>query len=302
MTTKEIKAEIESLSNIQILVQSYEEIAAFYMRRTRSNVLQKREFLEGLSVIFHQVKLSYKSELKKLVHEKKLKPHTTTLRKHNGKTILVLVSANTGLYGDIVKRTFNLFMEEVKTRSTSSGQADIAIIGRLGNQLFQFENIQRPYTYFDFPDNKVDSLLLARIVGFLLGYEEIYAFYGKFQTVVNQIPTKSSITGDDESQHQGEATKSIVGTTDANVKYIFEPSLENILTFFESEILASIFEQALYESQLAKFASRMITLDAAAENIKNSLDKTNFTQQKQRHRLQNTKQLNNLASYALRTK
>ena len=287
MTDKEVKQEINHLSNIKILVVAYEEIAASYMRRVRNNVVQKREFLDGIFLIFQQVKASYKAEIEKLLRKKKGKK-TMSIKKGNGKKVLVFISANTGLYGDIVKKTYDLFMEEVK-----KGQTDITIIGRLGTVLFQGETENHPFTYFDFPDNRVDSDLLRKIILHLIEYEEIIVFYGKFQTVVNQIPIRSNIAGDEVlANKQEEASKTII-------KYIFEPSLENILKFFESEIFASIFEQTVYESQLAKFASRMITLDKANENIKETLKKAYFTEQKIKHRTLNAKQLNSLSSFSL---
>lgn len=288
MTDKEVKQEIEHLGNIKILVQAYEEIAASYMRRVRNNVVRKREFLDGLSFIFQEVKASYKAEIEILLRKKKSKK-TQSVKERNGKKVTIFISANTGLYGDIVKKTYDLFMEEVK-----KGQTDITIIGRLGTVLFQADTKDRAFTYFDFPDNRVDLNLLKKIVEHLIEYEEIIVFYGKFQTVVNQTPVRSNISGNEvlTQNSESENIKTVV-------KYIFEPSLENILNFFESEIFASIFEQAVYESQLAKFASRMITLDKANENIKGTLQKAFYTEQKIKHRMLNAKQLNSLSSFSL---
>ena len=39
----------------------------------------------------------------------------------------------------------------------------------------------------------------------------------------------------------------------SEIKYFFEPSLEKVISFFEKEIIAAIFEQEVYESLLAKF-------------------------------------------------
>ena len=291
MVFKELLAELDQLGNLRSIISAYEEIAASYMRRIRNNVVQKREFLDGLSVIFSQVKNSYKAEIEVLLAQKKKtsKDLKTSVRPKNGKTVLVLLSANTGLYGSIVKQTYDLFINEVK-----KGQSDVAIIGRLGNLFFKNESIKTSVSYFDFPDNTVDQNALRDIVEFLINYEKIVVFYGEFQNVVTQKPTASSISGDSKPTTAQQQTAPVPG-----IKYIFEPSLVEILSFFEGEILASIFEQTMYESQLAKFASRMITLDQALENIKNNMSKSNFQYQQIKHRNQNAKQLNSLSGVSL---
>jgi len=51
-------------------------------------------------------------------------------------------------------------------------------------------------------------------------------------------------------------------------KYLFEPSPEAVLEFFESEIIISLFNQCLLEHQLARYASRTIAMYRARENAK----------------------------------
>ena len=48
------------------------------------------------------------------------------------------------------------------------------------------------------------------------------------------------------------------------------------MEFFEAEIFASLFEQTIFESQLAKFASRMTSLELRVENIRDILKKINL--------------------------
>ncbi len=93
-----------------------------------------------------------------------------------------------------------------------------------------------------------------------------------------------------------DTTTTVTSTT---VKYLFEPSLEKILQFFEAEIFASIFEQTIHESQLAKNGSRMLLLDNASQNIKDSLKKTELHLRILKHRQTNTKQLNALTGMSM---
>ncbi len=294
-SNKEVLFELEQLHGLKTLVQAYEEIAASYMRRIRNSVIQSRGFLSGLASVFIQVKGSYRNEILTIMKNKKIKdPKKLTFVKHNGKTAYVLLSANTGLYGDIVKKTYQLFLEHIRNLKQTSQQVEITIIGRLGVQLFKDEHIPLPYTFFDFPDNKVDSESLKKITSHLLEFEKIIVFYGQFQNVVYQKASVASVSGDEISQESISQTN---GKT--AVKYFFEPSLENILSFFEKEILASIFEQTVHESHLAKFASRMVTLDLAVDNIKGKLKHVQLDFDRQKHKLQNKKQQQALSGVTL---
>ncbi len=285
-TKKTISEELESLGSFRDLVQTYEEIAATHMRKVRSTVLGNRDFLDGIKLIFQKVRSSYKEEVTQiLLKRNKNHPEAQHFFRHNGKTVYVLISANAGLYGSIIQETFNLFITEVKKKP-----ADVTIIGKLGLQTFKDLNLKIPYTYFDFPDNNIDPIQLKDIARHLTNYEEVIAFYPQFTNIITQYPTRGSITGellDDKN------------TTVKPEKFIFEPSLERVLAFFETQIITALFEQTLSESQLAKFASRMINLDKASDNIKELIGKGTFESQKISHYIENRKQRSLLSSMSL---
>src|SRR3989344_5132740 len=154
-----IEGEIGSLSGLGGIVTTYKEIAASRITRTKSSVVKGHNFLSEINEIFQQVKESYKQELIQLAKKKKVSdPSKLSFTKHNGKTVSVFLSSNTGLYGDIVQRTFDLFQKQ----SLNSGH-DIAVMGRLGLYLVQQAKFPPPYAYFDFPDNKVDDQKLHEI-------------------------------------------------------------------------------------------------------------------------------------------
>lgn len=275
---QEVNSEIERLTAIKSLVQAYEEIAASRMKKIRESVLKSRDFQTGLADVLRNVQSSYKKEVERIMKKKKITdPSKISLVPKNGKTVSLFISANAGLYGDIVLKTFNLFLENIK-----NSQSDIVVIGKLGESLLKERGFDKKYTYFDFPDSHVDHNALKNIAAFLVQYEKILVFHGQFESVVTQNPNISNIS---------DTGTLSTDETNANSKYIFEPSLENIIIFFEKEIFASIFEQTISESQLAKFACRMVTLDKATENIKGNLKKVQLERRIITHREMNRKQL-----------
>lgn len=275
---KQIALEIENLNSLKILIETYEEIAALRMRKIRSTVLQSRDFNRGLNEVFHQLKVSYQNQIRSLVTNKKVKDiEKLSFIKRNGKTIYVFLSANTRLYGNIVQETFLKLQEYLEHIP-----ADVAIIGRLGRKQFESSFPNTPFQFFEFPDTQVEKVQLENLIQTLIQYEKIYIFYGRFETISQQKPSILDVYG--EEAFEAKRTKT------ADVKYIFEPSLQEIMIFFEKEIFASIVEQTLRESELAKFAARMIELDSASENIKGDLKKVKLLGRISKHRSENKKQ------------
>lgn len=279
---KEVIAEIDYLFTLTTILETYEEIAASRMQRIRNQVLLSRDFVFEINNISLQIKSSYKKEMEKLTRKSNLKdPNKISFRTKNGKTLLVFLSSNTGLYGNIIRDTFNLFSQKVK-----EGKSDLAILGKLGLQFFQEEFGHMPFTYFDLPDNKIDEETFRKIIDHIVQYERVIVFYQQFQSIVSQRPQEAPISGEVTTQKLAVP----------QVKYLFEPSLEKILGFFEKETFASAFEQTIYESQLAKFASRMISLDSAVGNTKDRLKQSIFQKDRMQHQTINKKQTETVSS------
>jgi ATP synthase F1 gamma subunit len=278
----DINEKIGEIDTLQKLVDAYEEIASIRMKKTRSSVLSNRNFQDEINLLFDQVRLSYVKEVASLAKKKGPKDKNITFLPHNGKIVAVLLSANTGLYGEIVGQTFQKFIGEAR-----EGTSELTIVGKHGLSLYLAEGLNKPYTYFDLPDYGQDKMQLAEIVKHIVQYEEIHVYYGKFKNVISQEVTKLAISAEISLSEKG-ITKPI--------SYIFEPSLEKILMFFETEIFASLFEQAVKESQLAKFASRFLAMDRAMGNIKEELKNMSFEKIRIVHNNSNRKQLDMLTS------
>lgn len=290
ITKKEVDSEIDYLGALRLILESYEEIAASRMGRIRSSVLKSRDFLLEINTIFQQVKSSYREEMSLLMKRKKIKdPKELTFLTRNGKTLYVLISANTGLYGNIVRRTYNLFMEVLKRDKAQ----DVLIIGKLGYNLFEAEKIDVPAAYFDFPDDRIDKEKLKKIVAHIIQYQKVLVFYEQFNNVVNQEPIITNISGDPLSYNKTDMPQA------AQAKYFFEPTLEKIMAFFEKEIVASIFEQTVLESELAKFAARMVALDSSSENTKTRLKQVIFQRERLKHQKANKEQVGKFSAMNL---
>ena len=69
--------------------------------------------------------------------------------------------------------------------------------------------------------------------------------------------------------------------------------------FFETQVLGSRMEQIAREGQLAKFASRVMAMDRASENIRSRIGILELGRLRARHAVTNRKQVNRIASMRL---
>lgn len=286
MDKKSLNTEIVNLETLQSLAYAYAQISSNRMKSIRESVVSSRDYLGDLNEIFRELRNSYKKEVEKLMKKKSKGGKPVTFLSHNGRTVSVLISANAGLYGEVVPRTFELFVKDVQEKGTEA-----TIIGKLGLSLFLGKEPTRPHTYFDFPDFGVDPAKLGEIIGHLVQYEKIQIYYAKFNNIVNQEPAIFNL----EAETPVATYTPEQRPTDVT-PYLFEPSLEKILIFFETEMFGSLFEQTVKESQLAKFASRMLAMDTAGENVKGQLSKLKMEKLKYTHYISNRKQLDSMSA------
>lgn len=283
-----LQNEIREITTLQGVIESYEEIAAMRMRKIKNQVLSNRDFFGGLADVYRQVEHTYRVELVKLFVRRKKARQDVSIDKKD-KTVSVVLTANTGFYGNIVRDTFNHFISQIDTKKT-----DVVVVGKVGSRLYSFSRPDDGFKYFDLDDSETNSTQVSEIVNYLKDYDNIVVYHGKFESILQQKPVESYVSGDLTEFDQmvgNEATKSI--------ECIFEPSLDDVVTFFETQLLSSLFEQSVYEHTLSKYTSRMVNLDGAIPNIKEVLRRTVFERQKFKHKKFNGQQLNVLASMSL---
>ncbi|HEX7042321.1 MAG TPA: F0F1 ATP synthase subunit gamma [Patescibacteria group bacterium] len=287
---KLVQEDLEALNSLKDLAESYEEIAVIRMQNIRDSVLKTRDFLAELSDIFVDLKSSYEREVKDLLSRIKRGEKTILhgLQK-NGKKLMVYLSSNGRLYGSVTQKTFKLFIEELKHPDNST--SDIVVIGNAGREMFEGSETgkNKPYEYFEIPDTSVDVTHIKKLMQKFLQYEKVYVYYGKFGNVVKQSPIASSITGEDIFETE------IVTPTPREDRFIFEPTLEKIFHFFETQIMANLFSQTLLENQLARHASRVNAMEEALGHIEEESKKLNQMKNRIRHLMQNKKQLETIS-------
>lgn len=283
---QELKSDLGLLNVLKLVSEAYEEVAVMRMRKIRNSVLSTREFLNGISDVYVDIKNSRKEQI--LLEGKRAAVKT---RVKNGKKVSVLLSTNAKLYGEIVSKVYKMFLDSVNKENT-----EVAIVGKLGRDLYEEYEGKKPYKYFEIPDVNVKATDLKDLAYFILNFETVNVFYGRFEGFLSQNPVFSNISGDLLLTEQATSTPA---KPQIREYYIFEPSLEVLADFFETQIFVSLLKQTINESELSKQASRVRAMEKALENVDQSYKSLYIDQRRLKKETENRKQLSRISGIAL---
>jgi len=295
---KSILTQIEDLTGFKDIVGASEEIASMKMRTIRNRVLLSRDLNAELTEIYREVSISYKNQIIQIMQLKKtdkarkqISSSQMSLKTGNGKHGVVYLSANSGLFSKILEKTYYEFTAYLKQHP----EASPIIIGEFGKNLYSTEFPGRPFLFYPSAEGANSENAMKKITEDLAGYSSVVIFYAKFETMANQTATMLDVSGQDTINPNTSKPQLPTPAT----HYLFEPSLEKIILFFETEIFAGIIQQTVTESELARYASRITTLDAARENIDQQLKKTSLEKRFAIHRMMNKKQTEAITGISL---
>lgn len=286
---KTIREQLDLSSALQVIAQVYEEISIAQIKHIRDSVLNNRKFLDDLLDLINDVKSAHNDVIELMKKEHKNK--TQQKEKEAEKTLCVLISANTKLYGDIIQHVFEVF-----TKAIDEPNTDVMIIGRFGRELYRERHIKKPYSYFEIPDNKVLPQDLKPIIFNMVKYKKVVVYHGQFQNIIMQKPAISTIAGHLMSDPDVASSHPVTKSTH---QYLFEPSLKEIVTFFETQFTTTLFYQSIHESELARNASRVKAMEESLDNIRHNEKKLRAVQRLLRKREDNKKQLERMSSASL---
>jgi len=250
-TLKKIDQQLKMISALNSITTVYQEIAHLKMMEIRKEVLKTREFLEQLAKVYHSVKKSYLKFFKKGGGKE-----PAFITKKRG-TVAIFLAANEFFYGTLILDIWSKIYDFWKNNKT-----DLVVVGRLGKYLAESYKLGNKIFYFELNDEKPEEEkeVIKEIIEFVKKYEKIVVFHGKFETILNQEATVTDLSGGIWPEIKTEEVKN----------YLFEPSPQAVLEFFETEIVGNLFNQTILEHSLAKHTARMIAMYQATENIKQS--------------------------------
>lgn len=237
-----IEKDMAGIGTLKDLTNVFESLASTQVAKVKSKAQLSQEFFNLLWERYSAIRVDPKKRL--------------TRREgigDNGKKVLILISAEAGLSGDLDMRMIETMQSEYQ-----AGNTDIIVLGSHGaNQLTQ-QNI--PYVRF-FQVPETDSYInVTPVIDAARPYSEIAVYYEEYISLGQQEVRRIDLVTHmhEMSEHAEEGTMTDIDT-------IFEPSLEQIADQMEDIMMSLALSQTILQSGLAQAASRFNAMTVAED-------------------------------------
>ena len=171
----------------------------------------------------------------------------------NGRKVLVLISAEAGLSGDLDMRMIETMQNDYNPSNT-----DIVVLGSHGASQLSQRDI--PYIrFFQVPesDNYVN---VTPVINAIKDYEKIVVYYEEYLSLGQQEVRSIDLISHVQEMSE-DASEGVMTDQDT----IFEPSLNEIADQMESTMMSLALSQTILQSGLAQAASRFNAMTVAED-------------------------------------
>lgn len=273
MTIKEIDQSLDLGNSLKQIAQAYCEIAILKIKRIRVDVERNTLFFQEISKVYALIK---KLAIKGRVNMVKPK-----------KTISIILTSNYRFYGSINSNLLAFF-----TAQTQNIDTDRIMLNKAAIDYFRATKKFANYKEIMLKDDQPDNLELTALVNIIKDYNQVLVFYSSLKSLLVQLPQVIDITA--SSKPEAEEDKKL------SVRFIFEPQLPKILDFFDSQVITLLLEATFLESELARTASRFISMDLAETEANKFIKEYQKLKAYAKRNLDNNKILENFASLTAR--
>lgn len=242
----EILAEEKSMRTIVSLTSAFESLSSMKMAQTKNKVLISNEFFSEVWNIYKQIRMDVMFNFGRQVDEKPIE-----------KELMILITAQGGLSGDIDQRLIRKFREHYDAEKN-----DIIVIGHHG--ALQLDQAKIKYNlYFDMP--KKDTVNVDVLMNEIKRYRRSRVFYQSYVSLSQQVIKSLDLSEVVSSMGKIADLDALDEEKITERTYIFEPNAFAVASHLETSILRLTLAQFIYDSRLAQLASRFKSMTAAKE-------------------------------------
>lgn len=260
-TIREIKRRIIAVKSTQKITKAMQMVAAAKLRRAQENILKARPYAIELEKIIAQIAMRTKRDLHPLLSE----------RENDGKILLVVVTADSGLCGgfnsNLIKAA-RVYIDE-----QTGENMDIFCIGRKGRNYFaknKFNVVGEKVMFFN-------SLKYADSVGAISSIKRLYladnfkrvdVIFNQFKSAIQQVITIKQLLPLIPAEPE---------ETVNPIDYIYEPHEYAVFDQLIPYHLEVQMWRTMLESYASEMGSKMTAMDAATENANELLNSLSIT-------------------------
>lgn len=235
-TVKQIKDDLQDSESLKMVTQAYTEISALKLQKIRAGIEKNRSFFQEITEVYH------------MINTEAAKKHLI-LRPKKG-TVSILITSNQHFYGGLEKELVKFYIV-----NTTKFATDKIVIGSTASEFLKAFNYTSPYQQVVLKTDLPTAEEIRNLVTKIIGYEQIMIYYSRMHSILTQEPHVVDIVQ--------KPPEYFLKVKAPSFNYIFEPELEIILKFFENQVTLLLVEQTFLESELARAAARLTSMDQA---------------------------------------
>lgn len=243
-----VEKDMAGISTLKDLTNVFESLASTQVAKVKTKAQLSQEFFGLLWQRYTAIRIDPKKRLgvREGVGD-------------NGRKVLVLISAEAGLSGDLDMR-----MIETMQAEYSQGNADIIVLGSHGASQLTQRGI-RYSRFFQVPES--DSYIdVTPVIEAVRPYSDIAVYYEEYLSLGQQEVRRIDLV-----THIKNMSKEVEEGTITDIDTIFEPSLTEIANRMEETMMSLALSQTILESGLAQAASRFNAMTVAEDRASDLL-------------------------------
>jgi F-type H+-transporting ATPase subunit gamma len=332
---KQIQQRLGDVKLLQELTSTFEAIAAQNLAATRNQVLSARDFLDEAQRIYTDARQIHivQNQLDPTAYQQQLR-----ITPDNGKQLVVVIAPNTKLYGALPEQLLSQATTGIRQKEGCDvlvlGKVGQEYFARLRPPI-AFEAMEVDDE--DWSAEQVKKIL-AKVAGYhkVTAYYNHFRTVLTADVIEADLTLTSSASdaakdpsiqgpkNPDKDQNSNDEGRNNEERSDSgakpdydpktnpfakwmtHIKHLpegpdawFEPSLEEVLNFFETTILKTLLRQKVRESLLSRYAARMVAMDVATENAKTATKGLNRDLSRAKRRRANAKMLDNYSGMSI---
>lgn len=252
---KEVRNRIKSVQSTQQITKAMKMVSAAKLRRAQDAIIQMRPYSQKLQEMLSNIVSSTSGDISMpLADERAVE-----------RVLMIPVTSDRGLCGaynaNVIKLT-RAVIDEKYSEQFKKGNVTILPIGKKGYDFFVRQNYNVASDYWNiFSDLSFENVRRAAVYAqeaFLRKeYDRVEIVYSQFRNAATQVFTAEAYLPIPKVEHKAGAK---------NVDFIYEPSMDSLLTELMPKILNTQVYKAVLDANASEHGARMTSMDKASEN------------------------------------
>lgn len=282
----EIKDQRLIVDTVGSFAHSLQQIAAMRMVKLRKIVFSSRRFVDEATLILRELHLERLKQLERqFTAEKKgrkvknaLKTDAqleSLLHQQSGRQAIIVISSSQGLCG-----SYNTeILRKLESIMPQFPHADYFVIGQKGQNFMTRKAAQYHISYYPYNiPEEVSIADLKPLIGMFYYYSQIFLIYSRFVNTTTREVVFMELAVPNFKAEELKKEKS-------EGKFIFEPSLDNLIASVSARVRYALFRQQILDSKLSLYTAQMIAMKTASDNADQLLGELRLEYNKARRKL-----------------